>query len=78
MPGMTSLQGVLSTLSSLFKHAKRNDVVEFAPTVLHHISRDDLTNNDNTILRKLCVKLVQVSSVKLSYEGQASNRGVCR
>ena len=60
MHGMNLLQGALSTLSSLFKHAKRDDVVEFAPTVLNHISKCELTTSDNTLLRKLNVKLVQV------------------
>ncbi len=63
MPGMTSLQGVLSTLSSLFKHAKRDDVVEFAPTVLEHVSKCNLTDSDNTLLRKLSIKLVQVLAI---------------
>ena len=60
MQGMTLLQGILSTLSSLFKHAKRDDVVEFAPTVLEHVSKCNLTESDNTLLRKLNIKLVQV------------------
>ena len=60
MHGMTLLQGVLSTLSSLFKHAKRDDVVDFAPTVLEHISKCNLMESDNTLLRKLNIKLVQV------------------
>jgi hypothetical protein len=57
---MTLLQGVLSTLSSLFKHAKRDDVVDFAPTVLEHVSKCNLMESDNTLLRKLNIKLVQV------------------
>ena len=57
------LQGVLSTLSSLFKHAKRDDVVEFAPTVLENVSKCNLTETNNTLLRKLNIKLVQVYSV---------------
>lgn len=60
MEGMNSLQGVLSTLASLFKHAKRDDVVEFAPTVLSQLSKCDLASSDNTLLRKLNIKLVQV------------------
>ena len=60
---MNSLQGVLSTLSSLFKHAKRDDVVEFAPTVLSHVCQCDFATSDNALLRKLHVKLVQVCPV---------------
>lgn len=47
--------------ASLFKHAKRADMVQFAPTVLQHLSSCGLTDSDNTLLRKLNVKLAQVT-----------------
>ena len=68
MHGMTLLQGVLSTLSSLFKHAKRDDVVDFAPTVLEHVSKCNLMESDNTLLKKLNIKLVQVYAYFLVYD----------
>ena len=64
MQGMTSLNGVLSTLSSLFKHAKRDDVVEYAPTVLDHVSKRNLAVSENALLRKLNIKLAQVCKHK--------------
>ena len=60
LQGMPIVTGVLVTLSSLFKHAKRDDVVEFAPTVLEHLSRAGLMTSINTQLRKLHIKLAQV------------------
>ena len=47
--------------ASLFKHAKRADMVQFAPTVLRHLSSCGLADSDNTLLRKLNVKLAQVT-----------------
>ena len=52
-----------SPQASLFKHAKRVDIVQFAPTVLQHLSSCGLAENDNTLLRKLNVKLAQVTLV---------------
>ncbi len=46
--------------ASLFKHAKREDVVEFAPVVLNQLSSCGLSTSDNTLLRKLNIKLAQV------------------
>ena len=46
--------------SSLFKHAKREDVLEFTATVLEHLSKSALRDSDNTQLRKLNMKLAQV------------------
>lgn len=60
MKGVTVLTGVLTTLSSLFKHGKREEMVEYAPTILKHLAKCDFSNSDNTLLRKLNIKLAQV------------------
>lgn len=59
MNGMAAISGVLGTMASLFKHAKREDVVEFAPTVLRQLLSSELRSSDNTLLRKLSIKLSQ-------------------
>ena len=57
--GSPLLCGVLDTLSSLFKHGKREDVLDLATPVLSRLGGCDLTESDNTQLRKLHVKLMQ-------------------
>ena len=53
------LSGVMAALSSLFKHAKRDDVVGMAPAVLAGLSGSGLACSLNAQLRKSHVKLVQ-------------------
>ena len=57
----TSTSSFPPSQASLFKHAKRADMVQFAPTVLRHLASCGLTESDNTLLRKLNVKLAQVT-----------------
>lgn len=59
-PPLTFSPGPSPSQSSLFKHAKREDVVGFAPTVLSQLSSCGLATSDNTLLRKLNIKLAQV------------------
>ena len=66
MQGMTVLTGVLTTLSSLFKHGKREEMVEYAPTILTHLAKCDLANSTNTLLRKLNIKLAQVRQLSVA------------
>ena len=55
----TYVPGVLRTLTSLFKHAKRDDVVGVAPAVLRRLCRGDLQMTFNIQQRKSFIKLVQ-------------------
>ena len=60
-PLLPSTSSFPPSQASLFKHAKRADMVQFAPTVLQHLSSCGLAESDNTLLRKLNVKLAQVT-----------------
>ncbi|KAJ8251398.1 hypothetical protein GJAV_G00220910 [Gymnothorax javanicus] len=53
------LNGVLQSLAQLFKHGKREDLLQYAATVLQYLDQRQLAKSDDTILRKLGVKLVQ-------------------
>ncbi|KAL5018126.1 hypothetical protein ScPMuIL_003848 [Solemya velum] len=59
MVGMTQLSGCLRMLALLFKHGKREDLLEYAPIVLRRVEELTLPEMRNTILRKLGVKVVQ-------------------
>ena len=59
MSGMCALSGVMETLAFLFKHAKREDVLDLAPIVLTQLSDMKLGSSDNAKLRKLHIKLVK-------------------
>eukprot|EP00117_Sycon_ciliatum_P048340 scpid20183/ scgid34426/ Tubulin-specific chaperone D; Beta-tubulin cofactor D; SSD-1; Tubulin-folding cofactor D len=55
----TSVAGALSTLSALFKHGRREDLLEYSESTYHSVTGSQLLNSSNTLLRKLAVKLVQ-------------------
>eukprot|EP00731_Ephydatia_muelleri_P028539 Em0020g183a len=59
LESVNRLCGVLLALSSLFKLAKREEVVEHAPVVLKALSACCLADSSNTLLRKLNMKLAQ-------------------
>ena len=59
MSSMVLLSGVLATLSAIFKHGKREDVVVFASSILSHLSACDLAHSTSSQLRKLHIKLTQ-------------------
>ncbi|PFX29522.1 tubulin-specific chaperone D-like isoform X1 [Stylophora pistillata] len=59
MDGMLLLTGILTTLALLFKHGKRDDLIPYAPTVLKQIGAREISNINNTLLRKLNIKLTQ-------------------
>lgn len=61
MQGMAAVCGVLATLSSLFKHSKREEMVDYAPNVLLQLKACNCISCDNTLVRKLSIKLTQVS-----------------
>ncbi|XP_070581206.1 tubulin-specific chaperone D-like [Ptychodera flava] len=59
MPGLIALSGVLSSLALLFKHGKREDLVDYAPIVLERLSACHIADANGSVLRKLNIKLVQ-------------------
>ncbi|ELU05840.1 hypothetical protein CAPTEDRAFT_167258 [Capitella teleta] len=60
LKSVTTLSGVLKTLALLMKYGKRDDLVQFGPTLLEHLSDMNLQDvKSNGILRKLAVKLMQ-------------------
>ncbi|WAQ96622.1 TBCD-like protein [Mya arenaria] len=59
MTGADSLTGVLTTIGLMFKHGKREDLLQYAPTVLEKVVRQNLYECNNNRLRKYGVKVVQ-------------------
>ncbi|XP_046352911.2 tubulin-specific chaperone D-like [Haliotis rufescens] len=59
MMGTNLLSGVLMTMALLFKQSKREDLLQYAPTVLTNVRESNMMESGNTILRKLTVKLIQ-------------------
>ncbi|EDO35005.1 predicted protein, partial [Nematostella vectensis] len=57
--GMMSLTGLMTSLALLLKHGKREDLLPYAPVVLKQIGSCGIKDINNTVLRKLNVKLVQ-------------------
>uniref|UniRef100_A0A1A8FFT3 Tubulin-specific chaperone D n=1 Tax=Nothobranchius korthausae TaxID=1143690 RepID=A0A1A8FFT3_9TELE len=53
------LDGVLQSLAKLFKHGKRDDFLQYAPTVLQCLEQKRLSESSEAKLRKLAVKLIQ-------------------
>ncbi|GAA6081209.1 tubulin-specific chaperone D, partial [Tachysurus ichikawai] len=45
--------------AQLFKHGKREDVLQYAPTVLQCLDQKRIAESTQTMLRKLAVKVVQ-------------------
>ncbi|KAG1714374.1 Tubulin-specific chaperone D [Nymphon striatum] len=56
---MNSQAGTLSALSQLFKHGKREDVIDYSDPVLKIIIQSNLHNHTAPSLRKLSYKLIQ-------------------
>ncbi|XP_066237763.1 tubulin-specific chaperone D isoform X2 [Saccopteryx leptura] len=57
--GVIAMDGMLQALAQIFKHGKREDCVPYAATVLGCLDRCRLSDSNQTLLRKLGVKLVQ-------------------
>ncbi|XP_017280923.1 tubulin-specific chaperone D [Kryptolebias marmoratus] len=53
------LDGALQALAKLFKHGKRDDLLQYAPTVLQCLEQKHLSESSEAKLRKLSVKLIQ-------------------
>uniref|UniRef100_A0A8C5WFX2 Tubulin-specific chaperone D n=1 Tax=Leptobrachium leishanense TaxID=445787 RepID=A0A8C5WFX2_9ANUR len=59
MEGIFTMDGMLQALAQIFKHGKREDCLPYASTVLTTLDNCKLSESNQTILRKLGVKLVQ-------------------
>nr|XP_008102511.1 PREDICTED: tubulin-specific chaperone D [Anolis carolinensis] len=59
MEGALVMDGMLQALAQLFKHGKREDCLPYASTVLECLDKCKLSESNQTLLRKLGVKLVQ-------------------
>ncbi|KAG7262649.1 hypothetical protein CRUP_001489, partial [Coryphaenoides rupestris] len=59
MSDIVVMDGTLQSLAQLFKHGKRDDFLQHAPTVLQCLDQKRLLDSDHEMLRKLSVKLVQ-------------------
>ncbi|XP_050962035.1 tubulin-specific chaperone D [Labeo rohita] len=59
MEGTVTLDGALQSLAQLFKHGKRDDFLQYAPTVLQCLNQKRIAESNQTTLRKLGVKVVQ-------------------
>ncbi|XP_045630834.1 tubulin-specific chaperone D isoform X3 [Ursus americanus] len=57
--GVIAMDGTLQALAQIFKHGKREDCLPYAATVLECLEGCRLPNSNQTLLRKLGVKLVQ-------------------
>ncbi|XP_040292612.1 tubulin-specific chaperone D [Bufo bufo] len=57
--GTIAMDGMLQALAQLFKHGKREDCLPYAATVLTALDNCKLCDSNQTVLRKLGVKLVQ-------------------
>ncbi|KAF3700092.1 Tubulin-specific chaperone D Beta-tubulin cofactor D Tubulin-folding cofactor D [Channa argus] len=53
------LDGALQSLAKLFKHGKRDDLLQYAPTILQCLQQKHLSESSEAVLRKLGVKLIQ-------------------
>ncbi|KAM4691322.1 tubulin-specific chaperone D [Rhinophrynus dorsalis] len=59
MEGTIAIDGMLQALAQLFKHGKREDCLPYASIVLTSLDNCRLSESNQTVLRKLGVKLVQ-------------------
>uniref|UniRef100_A0A8B9FS06 Tubulin-specific chaperone D n=1 Tax=Amazona collaria TaxID=241587 RepID=A0A8B9FS06_9PSIT len=59
MEGTVVMNGMLQALAQLFKHAKREDCLPYAATVLECLDNCKLSESNQMVLRKLGMKLVQ-------------------
>lgn len=59
MTDIMVLDGVLQSLAKVFKHGKRDDLLQYAPTVLQCLEQKHLSESSQAMLRKVGVKLIQ-------------------
>ncbi|GAB5581455.1 tubulin-specific chaperone D isoform X1 [Prionailurus iriomotensis] len=76
--GVIAMDGTLQALAQIFKHGKREDCLPYAATVLERLAGCRLPCSNQTLLRKLGVKLVQRLGLTFLKPRVAEWRAVCR
>ena len=51
--------GALKSVTAIYKHGKREDLIKYAPTVLATLQASELSTDSNVVIQKLGVKLMQ-------------------
>ncbi|XP_033744746.1 tubulin-specific chaperone D-like [Pecten maximus] len=59
MRGMTQVTGILTMSALLFKHGKREDLLDYAPVVLTKVNNLKLRDCNNCVIRKHGIKVIQ-------------------
>eukprot|EP00111_Clytia_hemisphaerica_P015498 TCONS_00045761-protein len=59
MTGVNAITGALTTLALIFKHGRRDELLDFAPLVLDTIEECKINEVQNTLVRKISIKVVQ-------------------
>ncbi|XP_060071725.1 tubulin-specific chaperone D-like [Ylistrum balloti] len=59
MTGMNKVTGILTMTALLFKHGKREDLLDYAPVVLIKVNDLKLRDCNNCVIRKHGVKVIQ-------------------
>ncbi|XP_034394362.1 tubulin-specific chaperone D isoform X1 [Cyclopterus lumpus] len=59
MRNIMVLDGALQSLATLYKHGKRDDLLQYAPAILQCLEQKHLPESSQAMLRKLGVKLIQ-------------------
>ncbi|KAM8845147.1 tubulin-specific chaperone D isoform 1-T1 [Spinachia spinachia] len=59
MKDIMVLDGALQSLATLFKHGKRDDLLEYASAIMQCLEQKRLSESSQAMLRKLDVKLIQ-------------------
>ncbi|OWF45618.1 tubulin-specific chaperone D-like [Mizuhopecten yessoensis] len=59
MRGMTQVTGILTMTALLFKHGKREDLLEYAPVVLTKVNDLKVRDSNNCVIRKNGIKVIQ-------------------
>ena len=54
-----SKMGALKSVAAIYKHGKREDLLKYAPTVLKVVQDAKLDKNQNVVIQKLGVKMMQ-------------------
>ena len=51
--------GALKSVAAIYKHGKREDLLKYAPTVLKIVQESELHKNQNVVIQKMGVKMMQ-------------------
>ena len=51
--------GALKSVAAIYKHGKREDLLKYAPTILKIVQESELHKNQNVVIQKMGVKMMQ-------------------